>query len=464
VVIRRPSKLWPECQTRSDNFSTRGLEIFLRCFDVQIGIKAVCKNNDIHYADSLFQYHMPCGDGITTAFLPVNDHARLLGQPGIVNTAQNPEVFSLCLWTRHQSSDHSYLRGDNNKSWGRSKMATQFRNLVFEGGGVKGIAYIGAMQILENRGILSGIDRVGGTSAGAINALLFALGYSIQEQRQILQDTNFNRFMDDSWGVIRDIRRLVRDYGWHKGDFFDSWVGDMIHRRLGNRRATFKDLQQAGRPDLYVIGTNLSTGFAEVFSAERHPDMALATAIRISMSIPIFFAAVRHGPRQDVYVDGGVQLNYPIKLFDRERYIDLAKDPEAVRHTGYYNAQNARLLLDRPGRSPYVYNRQTLGLRLDTQEEISLFRYDEPIEGRPIKSFSDYARRLMGALMNTQENAHLHSDDWQRTVYINTLDVSTTDFDLDDDKKRLLIEQGISGTEHYFGWFDDPEESPVNRI
>jgi len=343
-------------------------------------------------------------------------------------------------------------------------MTTQFRNLIFEGGGVKGIAYIGAMQILHNRGILPEIRRVGGTSAGAINALLFALAYTIPEQKEILQGTNFNKFMDDSWGVIRDVRRLARDFGWHKGDFFDSWVGDLIYRRLGNRRATFRDLQKGNHPDLYVIGTNLSTGFAEVFSTERHPDMELATAVRISMSIPLFFAAVRHGSRQDVYVDGGVQLNYPIKLFDREHYIDLVKDPSAARRTAYYNEENARFQLERPDRSPYVYNRQTLGLRLDRREEIGLFRYDEPIQGKPIKSFSDYARRLVGALMNTQENMHLHSDDWQRTVYINTLDVGTTDFNLSDATKRALIEQGIRGAEHYFGWFDNPSELPVNRV
>ena len=44
-------------------------------------------------------------------------------------------------------------------------MPIQFRNLVFEGGGVKGIAYIGAMQILSQRGLLDDITRVGGASA-----------------------------------------------------------------------------------------------------------------------------------------------------------------------------------------------------------------------------------------------------------------------------------------------------------
>ena len=36
-------------------------------------------------------------------------------------------------------------------------MTTQFRNLVFEGGGIKGLAYVGAMQIMDQRGHLSGI-------------------------------------------------------------------------------------------------------------------------------------------------------------------------------------------------------------------------------------------------------------------------------------------------------------------
>ena len=44
-------------------------------------------------------------------------------------------------------------------------MTAQFRNLVFEGGGVKGIAYVGAMQVMDQRGFLQDIRRVGGTSA-----------------------------------------------------------------------------------------------------------------------------------------------------------------------------------------------------------------------------------------------------------------------------------------------------------
>jgi len=74
-------------------------------------------------------------------------------------------------------------------------MASQFRNLVFEGGGVKGIAYIGAMQVMNQRGYLGDhIKRVGGTSAGAINALIYSLGYDIHEQQEILNSTDFKKF------------------------------------------------------------------------------------------------------------------------------------------------------------------------------------------------------------------------------------------------------------------------------
>jgi NTE family protein len=192
--------------------------------------------------------------------------------------------------------------------------------------------------------------------------------------------------------------------------------------------------------------------------------MPLAAAVRISMSIPLFFAAVRHGPRADVYVDGGVILNYPVKLFDRLRYIDERSEGYAARRTSYYDDENLRFLASRPNSSPYVYNRQTLGMRLDSQDEIALFRYDEPLQGRPIASFTGYARALIGAVMNAQEHQHLHSDDWQRTVYVNTLDVGTTDFSLSDEKKQALIEQGRSGCRKYFEWFDDPAEQPVNQV
>lgn len=339
----------------------------------------------------------------------------------------------------------------------------QIRNLVFEGGGVKGIAYVGALQVLRQRGYLDHVQRVGGTSAGAINALIFALGLSIREQLEILRSTDFSRFMDDSFGIIRDIRRLAKKFGWHRGEHFEGWLGELIEARLGSPDATFTDLADQYGIELYVVGSNLSTGYSEVFSKERHHDMPVLDAVRISMSIPLFFQAVRHGPRDDVYVDGGVQMNYPVKLFDRIRYVP-EHEPAAARLTDYYEAENARFLLSRPDRSPYVYNRQTLGFRLDSGNDIALYRYDEPLKGSPIRNFTQYARALISAVMKVQENVHLHGDDWARTLYIDTLGVKGTDFDLDDDVKNALVEQGIKGATAYLKWFEDPGEAPPNRV
>src|SRR6266705_1651881 len=101
-------------------------------------------------------------------------------------------------------------------------MKYNFRNLVFEGGGVKGIAYGGALTILDSMGILSGIQRVAGTSAGAINATLLALGYSSKDVSAIVAATDFKTF-EDSGFILSQIKRLTDNYGWYKGDAFKDW-------------------------------------------------------------------------------------------------------------------------------------------------------------------------------------------------------------------------------------------------
>lgn len=335
-----------------------------------------------------------------------------------------------------------------------------FKNLVFEGGGVKGIAYVGALAELEKRNILGQIERVGGTSAGAINAVLLSTGHTLGETRQILSTLNFKNFMDDSWGVVRDSKRLLEKYGWYKGKFFRDWMGDLIKSKTGRRDATFNDFHSQGCLDLYLVGTNISTGFSEVFSFEHTPRVPVADAARISMSIPLFFTAVRNF-RDDVYVDGGLLRNYPVKLFDREKYVDPG---QVERHTvpqAYYNASNE----SKPARSSsYVYNKETLGFRLDTREEIAMFRDGAEPDREEVEDFFDYGKALIKTIMNAQDNTHLHGDDWQRTVYIDTLDVNTTDFDLDDDKKQALVDSGVKGVTDYFNWYDNtPDEDLPNN-
>lgn len=338
-------------------------------------------------------------------------------------------------------------------------MLYPFKNLIFEGGGVKGIAYVGALEVLEAKGILPNITRVGGTSAGAITALLLGLNYSNSEIKDILGRLNFRSFLDDSWGIIRDTDRLIKEFGWYKGDFFREWVAHLIEAKAGNRNATFQEIKGAGRfREIYLMGTNLSTRFGEVFSWEHTPRLCVADAVRISMSIPLFFAAKR-SLRGDVYVDGGVLENYPIKLFDREKYVD----PEFRRQTAYYDAHNAQIDQLNRGINHYTFNKQTLGFRLDSAQEIAVFRDQaEPVHNK-IDDFFTYSWALVETILESQENRHLHDDDWQRTIYIDTLDVGTTDFDISEQKNLALIQSGRDGCARYFQWYDDPANAPVNR-
>lgn len=338
-------------------------------------------------------------------------------------------------------------------------MAYIFRNLVFEGGGVKGIACLGALEVMAERGIIAGIERIGGTSAGAINAILLGLGFTAAETKDILWSLDFQNFMDSSWGLIRDAERLTHEFGWYKGDFFRQWIGKLIEDKTGNSESTFADIEalkaKRGFKSLYFIGTNLSTSFSEVFSAEHTPRICVADAVRISMSLPLFFAA-RRSARGDVYVDGGLLDNYPVKLFDREKYLVSPNYSEP----GYYQKINRQFEnADRPI-ARYVYNKETLGFRLDTREEISVFRDQAEPPTTPINSFFDYTWALIHTVLEAQQSSHLHSDDWARTVYIDTLGVSTADFHLGNDRKAQLAESGRECTRKYFEWYDNQDPKP----
>ncbi len=334
-------------------------------------------------------------------------------------------------------------------------MDYHFRNLVFEGGGVKGIAYVGAMDELDKRGILKHIKRVGGTSAGAINATLFALGLSNEETKEALMRLEFRKFKDDDNGILRDALRLLRKFGWYKGDFFENWIAGYIADKLGDATATFADLQKSRHIELYVYSTNLSTNFGEIYSPEDTPDEPIAKAVRKSMSIPLFFQAVRDA-RDDVLVDGGVLNNYPVKLFDREHYIDGAKVDDFCERPKYYSAVNENEA------DKYVYNKETLGLRLDSREEIRVFRDHRRPCHKTISGFRDYLGALVKTIMDAQGNQHLHTDDWHRTIYIDTLGIGTTEFDLEIADKEALIESGHKGANIYFDWYDRESKKGVN--
>ena len=199
------------------------------------------------------------------------------------------------------------------------------------------------------------------------------------------------------------------------------------------------------------LASNLSTHFGEVYSPEHTPRMRVVDAVRRSMSIPLFFSAVRDD-REDVFVDGGVINNFPVKLFDRDKYLS---NTELKRVPKYYQDENKVLLAKSPGSSPYVYNKETLGFRLDSTKEIGVFRDGQEPQHHKIENFLDYTMHLINTVFSVQDSQHLHGDDWHRTVYINSLGVGTTDFDLSASRKKDLVASGRKSAKAYLSWWSD---------
>lgn len=340
-------------------------------------------------------------------------------------------------------------------------MAYPLRNLVFEGGGVKGIAYVGAARLLEEKGVLAGIKRYGGTSAGAINALLLSLGYDPDEQQRIMEKLDFNNFKDRDWYVVSNLKRIFYQFGRYKGAFFKNWVRELIGEKLGNPDATFREMKEKGLPDLYVCGTNLNTASATVFSPDNTPEVPIAHAMRITMSIPLFFAAVKGGKQQrDWLVDGGVLNNYPLWLFDNETFLEDKSLQKKVAEKKLVATSGNRPEGYHKGKTRF-WNPETLGFRLDSKEQIENFQEGGEPPRVEIDNVMDYGKALLGTMMAAQDIQHLLADDSLRTVYIDSVEVGTTDFDLSGEKKKALIDSGAKWSKNFFDWYGgNPGELP----
>jgi NTE family protein len=333
---------------------------------------------------------------------------------------------------------------------------SQFRNLVFEGGGVKGIAYAGALAELEKRDIVDDVTRVAGTSAGAISAALVALGASSDYVAKAVGGTNFRSFMDSSFGMLRDADRLLKDYGWFKGDAFSQWMRDQVQALAGDPEFNFGQLWDAvekkkkpGFKKLYVTGSDLNDKKPIVFSGKT-ADVPVWRAVRISMSIPLFFASMR-GTNNGVLVDGGVTWNYPLDIFDDKMF--LSDPSNGVKPT--YTQYDAE----------HIYNKETLGLRVDTKDQIQAEKDGWNSPPAKVNNFVDYVASLVGYMGDMANRLHLHKNDWDRTIFIDASGVGTTEFGLSDAKTQMLLNNGRSGVVDYFKWFDDPKADPppINR-
>ncbi len=175
-----------------------------------------------------------------------------------------------------------------------------------------------------------------------------------------------------------------------------------------------------------------------VFSNETFPQMKIKDAVRISMSIPLYFEAIfmtktgviiQHPKIKEGYhvmVDGGLIANFPIRLFDSTKYTDGSKPNE------------------------FAVNTQTLGFRIDRAEQIKKDSMTPGLAGFSIKNFNDFMGAFNNIIVENLNRQDLTEKDWKRTISINDGEITPRIKKMPSKKVEQLIKNGEEATTYYF--------------
>jgi NTE family protein len=171
-------------------------------------------------------------------------------------------------------------------------------SLVLGGGGMKGLAHVGALRALEERGWIP--DVIVGTSIGALLGSAWANGLSTAEITEVALGLE----RPDVFAIAhRDMAfRRMRSPGLYRGAPLEAlirgFVGDLTFRELERR--------------LVVASVDINSGTQVFWGLPGLQDVPVADAVFASCALPGFF------PPRDIndryYVDGALADNLPVSL------------------------------------------------------------------------------------------------------------------------------------------------------
>ena len=279
-------------------------------------------------------------------------------------------------------------------------------SLVFAGASIKGLCYAGCVKALEEVNIVENIENYAGTSSGSIVASMCALGYTSGEMVDEIINTDFGDFLQVSIGTF------FTGYGIDSGEKLKVWLKSRIKDKTGNELYTFKNLWDDKKKNLVIVTTNVNTHTPLYLSHSSYPDMPIADAIRMSLSIPLVFQSIFF--EEQYFVDGGVTDNFPLGIFEPKN---------------------------------------TLGIYALTPKEDSKHPFWS------INTVEDYIYNIIFCMLDqiTRLTNTINYD----IINISVDDVSDLDFKMTKEKKHLIINKGYDTTLAYFR--DKNPSTPSSR-
>lgn len=286
---------------------------------------------------------------------------------------------------------------------------------VFEGGGARGIAFIGAIQAMEEENVEW--ERLAGTSAGALIAALLASGFKSYEIRDRLSEFDLSKLRGKTFmnriPIIGFFLELMIHLGIYKNDYLETWVDSLLSEK-GVK--TFADL-----PDgkLKIIASDVSNGQMLIFPDDLNryrmtpDDLKVSTAVRMSASLPFFFRPViwKSKDRNKSYIlDGGLLSNFPIWIFD----VDNPRFP-------------------------------TFGFRF-VKDKVDI----DPVIPTPIHLF----KNIFKTMLQAHDLRYMNEETIERTIQIPTGDINATDFELNEGEIDFLYMSGYTSTKEFLSKWD----------
>ena len=172
--------------------------------------------------------------------------------------------------------------------------------LVLSGGGIRGVAHIGAIKALEENGIFPTI--ISGTSAGAVVGAFYAAEYSWEEMLDFFRSTtlfSFHNFSFRKPGFI-DTDKFVKVFQ----EYFPDDSFEMLKKKL------------------YVTTSDMVSNKMKFFHKGE-----LIMPLLASAAFPGVFSPVRMN--DSLYADGGITNNFPVEplLVECEKIIGVYVNP-----------------------------------------------------------------------------------------------------------------------------------------